>query len=84
MEVPAGNGSTGVSLPIVDDEIKENLEQYFVGFLGFSRDLTGAQIGERNTTLLIITDDERKCVLIIYKLDCLRKLLIYRGSFIYF
>ena len=61
VEVPAGNGPTEVPIPIVDDEIKENSEQYFVGVLGISGDSTGAQIGAINTTLLIIVDDEGKC-----------------------
>ena len=64
--VPAGNGPTEIHIPIVDDKIKENLEQYFVGVLGISGDSTGAQIGTRNTTLLIITDDESKCVSVLY------------------
>ena len=59
--VPAGNGPTEVPIPIVDDEIKENFEQYFVGVLGISGDSTGAQIGANNTILLIIEDDESKC-----------------------
>ena len=61
VEVPAGNGPTEVLIPIVDDEIKENLEQYFVGVLGISGDSMGAQIGGKNTTLLIIVDNESKC-----------------------
>ena len=61
VEVPAGNGPTEVPIPIVDDEIKENFEQYFVGVLGIIGDSMGAQIGAINTTLLNITDDESKC-----------------------
>ena len=60
VEVPAGNGPTEVPIPIRDDEIKENKEQYFVGVLGISGDSTGAQIGAINITLLIIVDDEGK------------------------
>ena len=62
VEVPAGNGPTEVPIPIVNDKIKENLEQYFVGVLGISGDSTGAQIGDINTTLLIIADDESECI----------------------
>ena len=61
MEVPAGNGPTEVPMPILNDDIKENKEQYFVGVLGISGDSTGAEIGDINTTLLIIADDEGKC-----------------------
>ena len=61
VEVPAGNGPTEVPIPIVDDEIKENFEQYFVGVLDISGNFTGAQIGANNTILLIIEDDESKC-----------------------
>ena len=61
VEVPAGNGPTEVPIPIVDDEIKENFEQYFVGVLDISGNSTGAQIGAKNTILLNITDDESKC-----------------------
>ena len=61
VEVPAGIGPTVVPIPIVDDKIKENSEQYFVGVLDISGDSMGAQIGAINTTLLIITDDESKC-----------------------
>ena len=60
VEVPAGNGPTEVPIPIVDDEIRENIEQYFVGVLGISGNSRGAQIGDINTTLLIIVDDEGK------------------------
>ena len=59
--VPAGNGPTEVLIPIIDDEIKENLEQYFVGVLGISGDSIGTRIGANNTILLVIEDDESKC-----------------------
>ena len=59
--VPAGNGPTEVPIPIVDDKIKENFEQNFIGVLGISDDSTGAQIGATNATLLVIVDDESKC-----------------------
>ena len=59
--VPAGKGPTDVSIPIVDDKIKENFEQYFVGVLDISGNSTEAQIGANNTILLIIEDDESKC-----------------------
>ena len=59
--VPAGNGPTEAPIPILDDEIKENFEQYFVGVLSISGDSAGAQIGATNATLLIIVDDESKC-----------------------
>ena len=62
VEVPAGNGPTEVPIPIVDDQIKENFEQYFVGVLGISGDSIGARIGGKNTTLLIIADNESKCI----------------------
>ena len=71
--VPAGYGPTEVPIPIIDDEIKENLEQYFVGVLGISGDSIGAQIGTRNTTLLIIIDDESKCMYILYECFCTRQ-----------
>ena len=62
MEVPAGNGPIDIPIPIVDDEIKENIDQYFIGVLAISGDSTGAQLGARNTILLQITDNESKCI----------------------
>ena len=56
--VPPGDGaSILVQLPIIDDVIAEEREQFFVGVLSFAGDSNGATLG-RTATKLIITDDD--------------------------
>ena len=61
-----GGGSSGVvevEIPLIDDEIMENQEQ----FIGYIQILNAVDIGTivlgRNTTQLIITDDDSKHML---------------------
>jgi hypothetical protein len=56
-EIPAGSGSVFVDVPIIDDDMAENTEQYFIGVLEISGISAGATLG-RTAILLSITDDD--------------------------
>ena len=47
-------------MPIFDDNIAENTNQYFIGVLAISGDSAGAVLGETDSVLLGIVDDECK------------------------
>ena len=57
--VAPGSGTIDIQVPIFDDNIAEN-DQYFIGVLAISGDSAGAEIGETDSVLLRIDDDESK------------------------
>ena len=57
--IPPGDGPTVIAVPIIDDVIAEDSNQYFIGVLRFSGNATGAVLG-RDAILLGIQDNDRK------------------------
>ena len=57
--IPPGDGPTVISVPIFDDVIAEDSDQYFIGVLSFSGSPTGAVLG-RDAILMGIQDNDRK------------------------
>ena len=57
--LPPGDDPTVIAVPIIDDVIAEDSNQYFIGVLGFSGNPTGAVLG-RDAILLGIQDNDRK------------------------
>ena len=75
--VPAGSGSVVTQIPITEDKIAENFDQYFIAVLAFDGDSTGAVLGT-SVALMSITDDESKflCLLTLLCLSSLFQLYI--------
>ncbi|CAI8052754.1 hypothetical protein GBAR_LOCUS28872 [Geodia barretti] len=59
--VPPGDGPTVIAVPIIDDVIAEDSNQYFIGVLGFSGNPTGAVLG-RDAILLGIQDNDQATI----------------------
>ena len=57
-----GNGSVEISIPIFDDNIAEDFDQYFVGVLAFEEDYPGATLGRSIVLLGILDNDGIICV----------------------
>lgn len=57
--IPPGIGPFTVEVPITDDDIDEDMEEYFIGVLSFTGDSTGAILGESIILLTIIDDDSK-------------------------
>ena len=57
--IPPGDGPTVISVPIFDDVIDEDSDQYVIGVLRFSGNPTGAVLG-RDAILMGIQDNDRK------------------------
>ena len=62
VELPAGETSVNVTLPIVNDDTFERTETFKLAILTPSQDVL--QLGLMNETLITIVDDDRHCGLI--------------------
>jgi hypothetical protein len=59
--IPPGDGPTVIPVPIIDDVIAEDSDQYFIGVLGFSGSPTGAVLG-RDAILMGIQDNDQATI----------------------
>ena len=55
--IPPGSVNVEISIPIFDDDIAEDSEQYFVGVLAFEGDYPGAILGRSVVLLGIFNND---------------------------
>ena len=60
--IPPGNESVKISIPLFDDNIAEDSDQYFVGVLAFEGDYPGATLGRSIVLLGILDNDGIICV----------------------
>ena len=67
--IPPGIGTFIVEVPVTDDDIDENTEEYFLGVLSFTEDSTGAVLGE-SVILLTIIDDDSMYVVLVWSMSC--------------
>ena len=59
--ISPGSLNVEISIPIFDDNIAEDSEQYFVGVLAFEGDYPGATLGQ-SVVLLGIFDNDGICI----------------------
>ncbi|CAI8040262.1 hypothetical protein GBAR_LOCUS22443, partial [Geodia barretti] len=59
--IPPGDGPTIIPVPIIDDVIAEDSDQYFIGVLSFSGNPTGAVLG-RDAILLGIQENDQATI----------------------